>query len=433
MTYSLRNLTLALGFFSISVFPAFFSWVLRYFHLGGNSIRTGLVISILIFFILVIPFGVRYFITPKIIITNILLCLIITLSYILSSLIFQDVDNTRFLLSLLLLFAISIASLCFATTLDLLNDEFFHKMIFVGFYFLLSIGFIVLFRTYFLGSISRSTESYLSFIFFSEASHYAITLTPFLFYAVYSSSKKRYAILYLISTTFIALYIENLTLLVGCLMVFFITFGRRVWLLGILISMIVLAAIYFDASYFLERLDFTTYNRNTSTLVFLSGWERAYLAFFDSFGFGVGFQQIGITGPQGNIQDILKDLLSSSNWKFDPGLAKVYQYHNGLVFEATHLGLNWNDGGSLASKLVAELGFLGLILLLLYCYFAISILKEFLLKNIKKPINIYFFGVYLLFSIELFVRGMGYFSLTSFIFISSIYWIYRSQLISRKH
>ena len=131
MKYSIRDLALALGFFSISIFPAYFSWVLRYYHLGGNSVRSGLIISISIFFILAVPFGIRYFVTQKIILINISVFLLILVSYFSSTLLFSEVDNVRFLLSLALLFSFSFASISFVTTLDVLKDEFFHKMILV--------------------------------------------------------------------------------------------------------------------------------------------------------------------------------------------------------------------------------------------------------------------------------------------------------------
>ena len=71
MKYSMRNLAIALGFFSISIFPSYFSMLMRTFEVGGSSVRAGLIISVVFFFLMVIPFGVRYFGTPKIILSNI--------------------------------------------------------------------------------------------------------------------------------------------------------------------------------------------------------------------------------------------------------------------------------------------------------------------------------------------------------------------------
>jgi hypothetical protein len=401
MKYSMRNLAIALGFFSISIFPSYFSMLMRTFEVGGSSVRAGLIISVVFFFLMVIPFGVRYFGTPKIILSNIFVFLIIIFTYIFSSLIFPEVDHTRFLLSLALLFTISFASNSFISSVDLLKDEYFNKMIFAGFYFLICIGYVVYIRKFHFGYIPKD------FILFTEASHYALTFAAFLLYASYNSLKK-YSILFILASVFLALSLQSLTLLVACFIAFFITFGSRIWIMILLILIVLFSVIYFDMSYYLDRLSFLTATRNSSTLVLLSGWERAYLAFFDSFGFGVGFQQIGIVGPQGNLQDLLMEINRTSK------------------------GYNWNDGGTLAAKLVVEFGLFGLILLMLYFYHAVKIVKLFLTKKIKNSKNIFFFGLYLVFSMELFVRGMGYFSVTSFMFIASIYWMYRNQILQRQ-
>jgi len=392
MKYSISNIVLALGFFSISILPSAFSTLL-----GGDSIRAGLSLSIAIFFVLAMPFGIRYFITSKIILINVSMLLLTSFFYLSSALILTGVDNIRFLLSLALLFSISFASLAFVRTLDSLKDELFHKMILLGFYFLMCLGYIVLIGIVFFGDERKDM------ILFTEPSHYAIVFIPFLFYAVYTCNKKPYAILYIIAALVLALIIKNLTLLVGCLMIVLLWYGRRFWSLGLIISMFVVAAFFLDLEYFLGRIDISADNRNLSTLVFLSGWERAYLSFTTSYGFGVGFQQLGIVGPEGDFQIILQGLLDGS-------------------------GLNVKDGGSLGSKLITETGLLGLILLLFYLFFAYKVVRKFLLREIKGSKNIFFLGVYLLFSIELFVRGMGYFSLTSFLFLSSLYWIYYSRI-----
>jgi hypothetical protein len=243
-------------------------------------------------------------------------------------------------------------------------------------------------------------------LLFAEPSHYAIVFIPFLFYAAYTCNKKLYEFLYIIASLILVLIIQNLVLLVGCLMIVFLLYGRRFWLLGLIISMLIVAAFFLDLSYFLERINFSGDNQNLSKLVFLSGWERSYLSFIASNGFGVGFQQLGIVGPEGDLQIILQDLLGGRD-------------------------LNIKDGGSLGSKLIAETGLLGLILLLFYLFFAIKVVRKILSRQINGSKNIFFFGVYLLFSIELFVRGMGYFSLTSFMFISSMYCIYRSQIFRK--
>lgn len=394
MKLSVRNIGLALGFFSVSIFSAAFSILA-----GGSSIRIGLIIAVGIFFLLAMPFGIRYFVTSKIIVFNGVIFYLVLIFYLISTLMFTEVDTTRFLLSFTLLVSLSLASLAFVTTLDSLSDEFFDKMILFGFYFLLCFGYIILVRVVFFGYETKHM------LLFSEPSHYAIVFSPFLFYTVFIENKKPYASLYMIAALVIALGVQSLVLLVGCLLILLLLYGTRFWSLVLLLSVLGAGVFVLDLGYFLERIDFVEGNQNLSTLVYLSGWERAYLSFTASHGFGVGFQQLGIAGPEGDFQIIMKDLREG-------------------------VGLNVKDGGSLASKMIAEMGFLGLIYLLTYLYVAVKLVRKFFLCQVEGPKNIFFFGVYLLFSIELFIRGMGYFSLTSFLFCSSIYWIYRSRILA---
>ena len=394
MKYSMRNIALALGFIGVSIFSAAFSNLLN-----GSSIRAGLTLSIVIFFLLAMPFGIRYFITPRIIFINLSIFFLVLIFYLCATLTFPDVDNIRFVLSLALIFVMSFTALAFVTTLNSLEDEFFHKLIIFGFYFLMCLGYIVLLLIVFFERDGKNM------FIFSEPSHFGIIFMPFIFYASYTCKKNLNAVLYIIAAMAFALFIQNLTLLVGCLMIVLLLYGKRFWLLSLFISMFVVAIYFLDLEYFLKRINIMEVNQNLSTLVFLSGWERAYLSFIASYGFGVGFQQLGITGPEGEMQIILKGLLGG-------------------------VGLNMKDGGSLGSKLIAETGLLGLISLLFYLFFAIKLAGKTLLRQISGSKDIFFSGVYLFFSIEFFVRGMGYFSLTSFLFISSLYWIYRSRILA---
>lgn len=393
MKYSISNMCLALGFLTVSIFSSLISTVL-----GGSSIRAGLTLSIVIFFLLAMPFGIRYFITSKIILINICLFFLVLIFYFISVTIFTESDSLRFSMSLMLLFFMSFASLAFVTTLDYLKDNSFHKILIFSFYLLMCLGYAVLVRKFVFGYESKDM------ILFREPSHYALVFIPFVLYAAYTCHKKLYAVLYISLAMAIALIIQNLILLVGCLMVIFLVFAKSFWSLFLIMSAIIALAFVLDLQYFLERLDFSADNQNLSTLVFLSGWERAYLSFTASYGFGVGFQQLGFVGPEGELQIILQSLMGES-------------------------GLNAKDGGTLGSKLVAEMGFLGLILLLFYLYFSIRLAKKFLQRQIIGSKNIFFLGVYLLFSMELFLRGMGYFSLLSFMFLSSFYWINRSRFL----
>jgi hypothetical protein len=85
--------------------------------------------------------------------------------------------------------------------------------------------------------------------------------------------------------------------------------------------------------------------------MFLSGYERAYLTFFDSYLLGVGFQQMGIIGPLGEFQVAIMHLT------------------NGYT-------MNTLDGGSLFSKLTTEFGIFGIFAVLAYVAKAIRVFRS---------------------------------------------------------
>jgi hypothetical protein len=396
MTYSARTLALGLGFFALAIFPSAFRMIF-----GASSIRNGVMMGMLVFFVLAIPFGVRYFITSKIILVNLALLFTISCFYLISTLFYSGTDYVRVLASASLLLTMSFMSVVFVTTLDSLKADVFHKIILVGSHFLIFLGCLAVL----LHSMSMLPGK--SLILFTEPSHYAICLVPFLFYATYTSSKNRYVMLYILFGVSLALLLKSLTLLVGCSMIIFLCFGRRFLILILIFAALAVMSIVVDLEYFTQRLNFSSENENLSTLVFLSGWERAYLSFTDSYGFGVGFNQFGIVGPQGKLQLVIENILHGPR-------------------------LNVKDGGTLASKLIAETGWLGLTLLIFYVFSSIKILKNLIFRRLQGSKDIFFCGVFLFFSIEVFVRGMGYFSILSFLFLSSMYWIHRNKILKSR-
>jgi len=166
-----------------------------------------------------------------------------------------------------------------------------------------------------------------------------------------------------------------------------------------------------NLEYYISRVNFSDSSENFSTLAFLSGWERTFLNLYDTFLFGVGFQQFGIVGNQGVIQDKLRSI-------------------------GAH-GLNLLDGGALATKLLGELGLIGIILLILYInYFLKSVIRvrKFLLghRSLDSYLEVYFLSIFLMYSMDLFFRSAGYFSSSGFLFIVSILWMLSKKLSNYK-
>ena len=167
-----------------------------------------------------------------------------------------------------------------------------------------------------------------------------------------------------------------------------------------------MAASFVDIGYYQSRLDFSStdtsaYN-NLSVLSFMNGWERAYLNLKDSYGIGVGFQQLGFVGSEGEIFEVLSAIGAEN--------------------------LNLFDGSFVASKFISEFGIFAVMVLVAYLvYFARSVrwLHE-VSMNGGETVDcrkVFFLACFVMFSIDLFIRGTGYFSSSGFLFIASLVWI----------
>jgi hypothetical protein len=385
-----NELLAIIGFYFISIF---ISAISVYFE--ADSMRFGLSVSLAIFFSLIIIHGFSIFIPLKIYYIVTIAFLLISLHFIISGFIFSGRDIFRFSGSLLFIIIIYISSLIFLRAILKIRDKIFNASIFFGFYYLIIIAFISI-----LMQKNYLIESKMMIIF-SEPSHFSISFLPFLLYVVITDKSRVNKIIYIALSLGISFLVENLTLVVGVLLIFFLTpLKSNKFILkffGFLFILIIFK--FLNNSYFSERLDFSENNLNLSVLVFLSGWERAYLTFVDSFGIGLGFQQLGIVGEAGIYQSLLMNELSGNN-------------------------LNLLDGGSLAPKIIAEMGIIGVLCIILYIVYFIKV--AILIKKYQTQDSrvIFFHCIFLMFFIELFVRGMGYFSISSFLFISSLHRFY---------
>lgn len=240
-----------------------------------------------------------------------------------------------------------------------------------------------------------------SVFFFNEPSHFALNFLPFLLYMTVTSSP-RVKLLLLMLGYAIALLLENLTLIVGVTLVVGLVFPLRRLLFLAPIAVLLIFFIPVNLDYYSSRVSISSGNQNLSTLVFISGWERAGLNFVETFGFGVGFQQFGIVGSRGEIMENLGDL----------GVPD----------------LNLLDGGSIAPKIIGEFGLLGVSMLLVYFgYFAKSAkwLRAVSMGKVapRAYLKVFLLSCLVMFSIDLFVRGTGYFSSSGFLFTASLMWI----------
>jgi len=308
---------------------------------------------------------------------------------------FEWFDLRRFFLSYLLISIILAASFLFVNLSLETADEKVYKYVNIIFYLVLFDGII-----FGISKIIDPTSINTFLFFFPEMSHFSLIFLPFLLFKIITS--KSYIYIYSIITVslLLALFAKSFTLLIGSIMVmlFYSVKKTSIFLIFFILLFLILSEFElisgYDFVYFKERIPHIDTN-NVSVLVFLSGWERAYLNFSNYGLFGIGFNQLGIEGQIGSFQDKLSSF----------GLGS----------------LNLMDGGSVAPKLISELGILGLVSLVVYIFYFIKITLKFKRHKFNySNLEIFYISIFLMSSINLFARGSGYFSPIIILFLCSI-------------
>ena len=330
---------------------------------------------------------------------NILILILIISLY---SMILSDwFEYMRFLQSYFLIMIYIIASILFVTLSKKIGDEKVYNIINIIFFILVIDGLYILFKVIFFTSKNKAT------IFFPEISHFSLIFLSFLLFKLLTSKKNFQSILWIFISLVFSLVIENTTLLVGTILAMIIYSTKKTLLLFIIPVILVTYFLGTDfLIYFIDRMNFFEPN-NLSTLVFLSGWERAYLNLLESNFFGIGFNQLGMNGLIGFYQSQIEIIY---------GLPK----------------LNLLDGGSLAPKIISELGIFGIVFNLIYLFFFFKIIFKIKTYNLRANyLDIFYISSFLMASLSLYVRGSGYFSPAIFLYISSFIYIYLSRYKSK--
>lgn len=316
-----------------------------------------------------------------------------------SLLLHDEVDTARLIGSDLFFAVFVAAAYVLARTAYLLPGPVIDAAVRIVFYILLASG--IAGALHFSPFSSTATKAV---VFFNEPSHYSLSFLPFLFYRIMTADFR--AQIGLICIGFVlALLLESLTLIVGTTLICLVVLRTRHLLL--FSPVVAVALIYLSLDYYADRLDFSDGSDNLSTLVFLSGWERAYLNLRETYGLGVGFQQFGIIGDQGRISDIIVMLIGNR--------------------------LNVLDGGSVGAKFIGEFGLLGLIVLM--TYLAVLLKNLLMLRKLAhapaaqlEPQWVFFNACFTMFSIDLFVRGISYFSPSGLLFTASVLWLASTKM-----
>lgn len=359
------------------------------YYLGfGTSMALGVsLISLISIIILIIKF--RYiFIKNKLFykITVILLFILLFIfSHILLLGIFIPIDYERALLSTIPIGLVISCGYFLANIFLNENDLIVDRINFQICWVFLLIGFFAA-----IGFMPPGSEKYFKPIFpFTEPSLYSLALLPFLMYCVVRSDGY-FKVFYIIIGIGIALALQSLTMLIGLSLIILMCFRFNIIYL-ILAIIIGLLSYQIDYSYYWDRLNFSNDNRNLSFMVWMQGWQLIVESLSKSSWLGLGFQQLGINRTSVEYSDYIIELIGSNS--------------------------NLLDGGFSLVKIISEFGIFGIILIISYIYLTFNSIKSLRLtiKGLKySPYIILFSHVILVsYSVELFIRGQGYFTGTS--------------------
>lgn len=310
---------------------------------------------------------------------------------------YQSVDKARALASLLPLATLLLLARYVASMLPQQSSQALHRQLIASFLFMCLLAALAV-----IGLQPPNIEQWRKPVFpFYEPAVFALSFVPLLLYAGISSNgwtRLGYLAIGITCTAFI----QNLTL-ASC---FFLVMAvsLRWWALLIVLFLFAIGGAQLDLSYYADRLDFSGETQNFSNLVYVQGWQMIGEAWDRSSGFGLGLQQLGANGTDVAAAEVIRALRDGED-------------------------LNILDGGFVFAKLAGEFGVLGMALGL--CFILLAIRSFLALRRIGTqktlvPALALAHCSVLGYSIELFVRGGSYFTITSTLMIASL-WIIRTQ------
>lgn len=239
---------------------------------------------------------------------------------------------------------------------------------------------------------------------FTEPSHFSLVFLPFLMYVCATSTGRRKVAMVALGFG-IAMLVENLTMIVGCVLISTVTLRPRLFVFAAITLAVV--ATQLDLSYYQARLDVTDGAlERLSPLVYIQGWELIDDSLGRSFGWGIGFQQLGLH-------------------EFDSDAAE-------LIYKILGEYANTFDGGFTLAKLISEFGLVGIVAL---GFYGTKVARSFVdLRRQPAPTAETFAkAVILCFLVELLVRGVGYFTGTTILLVASLWLLAALRPRSARH
>lgn len=244
---------------------------------------------------------------------------------------------------------------------------------------------------------------------FTEPSHLAITIAPYLiFTCVTSHTTARF--LYIAAALLMTALLESTILAVIVLLLIPLSLRLRYAVAAVFLLALIIATV--DLTYYLSRIDFSINTENLSALVYKQGWQLMDAAWESSNSFGIGFQQLGVVNP-------------------DVPASRLIAF----IFGDAGASLNLFDGGFTLAKTLSEFGLFGAVMLIplavLTIRAGVQLHRESKSTRFNKRVIIMAYSFLLGFFSELVLRGIGYFTPTSLLMISSL-WVIWQQRRPRK-
>ena len=340
---------------------------------------------------------------------SIIVCLIF-LHFLITTLFISDVNYIRFFFSFIALIIFFLATTVFSSLLIIIYElNLFDNIFKAIFYIILLLSFLGILRYSPFSPLYIDTNIFLTV--FAEPSHLVITILPFITYFILSAKNLITKIKLIFLFLVISLLLKSATLLFAIFLFLFLFFSLR-QLFNLLLFLILIYSIVYiagldkfletliDFRYFYERLTLKMNpdKVNISVLVLLAGYHEIYLNLKNTLFIGIGFQQLGFLGEQSFIKDLI------------------------FVYSGTFEYSSNKDSSFLFGKYISEFGLFGIITILFYFKYFINNLID-IKKEVSKDnnLNLFFSACVISFSIELFVRGAGYFTSSSFLFLVSIF------------
>lgn len=365
-------------------------------YISSNFGASSMAMGILIFSSLVYMVNIKYWNRLYHLKKKFALLLILFSLYLVITILFtNNFLNLKAYLSLFSLLFVFGAAYLTSYSLKYIDHHFLYRTIKYTFLIFMFLG---LYHLIFIGGAHNP------FPFF-EASHYGLFIGPFSVALYVLSSSKLLKFLIILWLLLAGILFPNTTVLMYAVLILFlhIVFNAKN-IVFIVFGGIVIINTIFNNDYFYERIFFWNEqsSRNLSSLVYLQGVQDAYYSFVSTYGFGIGFQQLG-TQEVSEAGKVIQELMGTTT------------------------GLNRQDGGFTAAKIIAELGYFGISLLILYfakVKKAFSYLTDCMYeKKYDTSLVVSYSFIYAYF-IELFVRGAGYFTQGNFLFFVALSYLF---------